>query len=190
MKDKLSALLDGALEEQAMKPMFDGLQGDAGLRREWEAYCLIGDTLRGERAHSPDFVSRVMAGLEEEPTVLAPRSRSVGAAANQGWSRSLMPIAASVMGVAAVGLVAASLYSGQEQSVARLASGSGVVAEAPPQVARLIVPPVQSAPASRAGDEIHREYLFAHQSVVGGGPVPAALQYVRSVSSLREDAAR
>ncbi|TAH42134.1 MAG: anti-sigma 24 factor [Betaproteobacteria bacterium] len=188
MKDKLSALLDGDLEEQAMKPVFDGLQRDSELRREWEAYCLIGDSLRGERTNSSDFVSRVMAGLEEEPTVLAPRGRSLASAANQSRWRSLMPIAASVMGVAAVGLVVSSLYSGQERSVTPGAGGAAVVAAAP--VARLIAPAVQAGAAQRASEDLHREYLFAHQSVVGGGPVPAALQYVRSVSNLREDAAR
>ncbi|ATE59772.1 sigma-E factor negative regulatory protein [Thauera sinica] len=190
MKDRLSALLDGDLEEQAMKPVLDGLQRDSGLRREWDAYCLIGDALRGERAGSPDFVDRVMACLGDEPTVLAPQARNAAVAANRSGWRSLMPVAASVMGVAAVGLVAASLYSGQEQPAARLAAGQGAAVQSPNQVARLIAPPVQANPAPRSGEDLHREYVFAHQSVVGGGPVPAALQYVRSISNQREDAAR
>ncbi|MBS0544998.1 MAG: sigma-E factor negative regulatory protein [Proteobacteria bacterium] len=190
MKDRLSALLDGDLEKEAMKPVLDGLQRDPDLRRNWDAYCLIGDALRGERSASPDFVGRVMASLDDEPTVLAPAAiPSLSAASRAGW-RSLMPIAASVMGVAAVGLVAASLYSGNDRPLGPMAGARGVVSQPANQVARLFVPPPQAGQAQRPGDDVHREYVFAHQSVVGGGPVPAALQYVRSISNLREDAAR
>ena len=190
MKDRLSALLDGDLEEEAMKPVFDGLQRDPDLRQTWGAYCLIGDTLRGERGSSRDFVNRVLASLDDEPTVLAPQTRPVSSAANQAGWRSLMPIAASVMGVAAVGLVAASLYSGRDQQLGQAAVARSAVSQPATQVARLIVPPAQVEHVQRTGDDVHREYVFAHQSVVGGGPVPAALQYVRSISNLREDAAR
>jgi sigma-E factor negative regulatory protein RseA len=125
MKDKVSALLDGDLDDQCMR---------SGLRwrcarivrcAEWGTYCLIGDTLRGDRAGSDDFVARVMAGLDGEPTVLAPRSAPSGAT-QRGLAHRLMPIAASVMGVAAVGLVAASLYQ----------AGSAGAADLPPAVRR------------------------------------------------------
>ena len=49
MKEKLSALLDGDLERQAGRPVLDGLQKDVGLRKDWDAYHLIGDVLRGAR---------------------------------------------------------------------------------------------------------------------------------------------
>ncbi|HRH71530.1 MAG TPA: sigma-E factor negative regulatory protein, partial [Zoogloea sp.] len=48
MKEKVSALLDGALDEAASVRMLDSLKRDAGLRREWERYSLIGDVLRDE----------------------------------------------------------------------------------------------------------------------------------------------
>ena len=43
MKDKVSALLDGDLDEQATRAVFDGLRRDPDLRRDWETYCLIGE---------------------------------------------------------------------------------------------------------------------------------------------------
>ena len=109
MKDKVSALFDGDLDDQGMRAVFDGMRKDASLRREWDTYCLIGDTLRGDAAGSGDFVSRVMASLDDEPTLLAPRAQPA-AVTQRGLVHRLMPLAASVMGVAAVGLVAASLY--------------------------------------------------------------------------------
>ena len=190
MKDRLSALLDGDLEDLAARPVLDGLQRDEALRRDWATYCLIGDTLRGEPVNSPDFVGRVMAELDQEPTRLTPPRHVGSAAANQSPWRSLMPLAASVMGVAAVGLVAASLYSGQEQQVARLAKvvGSAPSVVAPAAVARSASP--QLTPPAPAGDGLNREYVFAHQALGGGGPVPTAIQYVRSVSDVGEGASR
>ena len=71
MKDKVSALFDGDLDDQGMRAVFDGMRKDASLRKEWDTYCLIGDTLRGDSAGSSDFVSRVMVSLDDEPTLLA-----------------------------------------------------------------------------------------------------------------------
>ncbi len=102
MKENVSALLDGALDEMASSRMLESLKRDGGLRRDWEKYCLIGDVLRDEEVLSSDFTMKVMQSLADEPTVLAPVHNDVG----EAWVRHLMPIAASVMGVAAVGWVA------------------------------------------------------------------------------------
>ncbi len=186
MKDRLSALLDGDLDEHAMHPVLDGLRRDPKLRKDWDAYCLIGDLIRGERPASSGFVGRVMAELDAEPTLLAPAPTADGALQQRAW-QSVMPIAASVMGVAAVGLVAATLYS-QDATVApkvamqRVATASVVASPALVQVDRGALQVV--------GDDPYREYVFAHQGVSAGGPMPAAVQYVRTVSDQREGAGR
>lgn len=181
MKDKLSALIDGDLDEFTMCPVFDGLRRDDSLRRDWETYCLIGDLIRGDRAGSAGFVERVMAGLDAEPTVFAPAASAV-ASTRRSALQSLMPIAASVMGVAAVGLVAATLYS-------QGASAPATVAVQRNSAQPVMVSSVQSgAIAARvkgSGDDALREYVFAHQGV-SGGPMPAAVQYVRTVSAQNE----
>jgi sigma-E factor negative regulatory protein RseA len=74
MKERVSALLDGALDEEASSRLFESIKRDAGLRRDWESYCLIGDVLR-EDTLSTDFTSKVMASLSDEVTVLAPVRR-------------------------------------------------------------------------------------------------------------------
>ncbi|MDV7392833.1 RseA family anti-sigma factor, partial [Arthrospira platensis SPKY1] len=144
---------------------------------QWGAYCLIGDALRGDRLGSSDFVDRVMARLDEEPTVLAPRLAAGSSARRSVW-QSLLPIAASVMGVAAVGLVAATLYSQDERAPTRLVSEAAGVQVAGAPAALRGVQPVAHDP--------HREYVFAHQGLSGAGPLPAGVQYVRTVSDQRQ----
>ncbi|MDO9597498.1 MAG: sigma-E factor negative regulatory protein [Azoarcus sp.] len=180
MNNKLSALIDGDLDEQSVRLMVDSLNRDDALRKDWGVYCLIGDAIRGEYQGSPDLASRVMAGLDDEPTVLAPRA-SVNEPLRRSLWQSLMPIAASVMGVAAVGLVAATMYS-DDAVVAPVASIQRVTAQ----------PAIQSvsAPVAVSANDAHREYVFVHQSMTGGGPMPAAVQYVRTVSTLQQEGVR
>lgn len=177
MKDKVSALLDGDLDDQVTRTVFDDLKRDPDLRRDWEAYCLIGDVLRGDREGSDDFVARVMANLDAEPTVLAPRAAPASAPGQRLW-QSLMPIAASVMGVAAVGLVAATLYK-QEAPAPQLVAGT-------PAVKIVSASTSVRATPQPGSDVAMREYLFAHQGLSRGGPLPAGVQYVRTVSDQRQ----
>lgn len=184
MKDKLSALMDGELGDELRRPVFDALKQSYSLRTDWETYCLIGDALRGEQACKADFVARVMAGLDGEVTLLAPaapRPQAVQA----GYWRSLMPLAASLMGVAAVGWVAHALYS-EPAGLARVASSAGGAAKVA-DVQMASVRPVSVAPIAA---DPHREYVFIHQTMTGGGPISGAIQNVRAVSDVRQDAAR
>lgn len=47
---------------------------------------------------------------------------------------------------------------------------------------------VKAAPGAGAGlaEDSMREYVFAHQGLARGGPLPAGVQYVRTVSDQRE----
>lgn len=185
MNDKLSALIDGDLDEQSTRLVVDRLNRDDALKSDWNLYCLIGDAIRGEHPGASDLVSRVMSGLEVEPTVLAPRAAANDAARRSVW-HSLMPIAASVMGVAAVGLVAATMYSG-DAAVAPVAQVVSVQRSAAPAGVQSVSVPVA---ANRSGGQSNQEYLFVHQAMTGGGPMPSAVQYVRTVSALPQESAR
>jgi len=178
MNDKLSALLDGDLDEQSIRPVLDTVRRDPSLRTDWDAYCIIGDVLRGDRYGSPDLVARVMSEIDAEPTLLAPpRSTANG----RPW-RALLPVAASVMGVVAVGWVAQTLYSQPGEAPQATAAVERVrIAESVPGSIR---------PVTTAAEDPHREYVFAHQSMTAGGPIPGAVQYVRSVSVVGQDGSR
>ncbi|WP_018992326.1 sigma-E factor negative regulatory protein [Aromatoleum toluclasticum] len=184
MKDKLSALLDGDLDEQSAHPVFESMRRDGSLRTDWEAYCLIGDVLRGDGGGNASFVGRVMANIDEEPTLLAPPPRAV-ADGGRLW-RSLMPLAASVMGVAAVGWVAHTLYSDQGHGAG---SPVAVARSSAAVVAHTAVRPVAVAPTPFAVDPT-REYVFVHQAMSGGGPISGVIQHVRTVSDVGQDSGR
>ncbi len=185
MKNDLSALLDGDLDEQAAERVFDGLRRDAGLRRDWDAFCLVGDALRLRHSGAaPDFVARVMERLDVEPVLLAPPAEKTGRPHSR-W-QALMPLAASVMGVAAVGWVAMTLSAGQESR------GPALAANHPPAVpaegvAVLPTGATIAAPGGSAAVEDARlQYLFVHQGVAGG-PVSGAVQYIRAVSENQQE---
>lgn len=180
MKDKLSALLDGDLDEQTTQAVLDSLRRDRALRLEWETYCAIGDVLRGEGEVSPGFVERVMAGLDEEPTLLRPPKSTHNTVRRAAW-RKVMPLAASVMGVTAVAWVALTLYATPDPAT-RVASARIPVTQSVPVSVRPSVSAPQPDPT--------REYLFAHQAMTGGGPIAGLIQHVRTVSDVRQEAAR
>lgn len=176
MKEKVSALLDGALDEAASVRMLDSLKRDAGLRREWERYSLIGDVLRDEPVLSADFTGRLMLQLDSEPTILAPAR----AESRSGWAGHFMPIAASVMGVAAVGWVAMTLNS-SGPDVAQLAA----LKKPQPVVASVADSSASARLAAASAEPTVREYLIAHQAMAPSAAMPGVALYVRSVSDTR-----
>lgn len=179
MNDKISALLDGDLDVHSSKVVLDSMRNQPGLRASWDEYCLIGDLLRAERSGSVDFTARVMAGLEAEPTVLAPVRKPDGN--DWGWVRSLLPIAASVMGVAVVGWVALSVTAQPQGSITLADTGNIVRVQS--------VVPAQAVVRAQPLDP-RLEYVLMHQATTGGGPLSGAMQYVRTVSDTQGDLPR
>jgi sigma-E factor negative regulatory protein RseA len=97
MKDQISALMDDELDVGSSPHLFKALDSDDKLRECWSTYHLIGDSMRGAMHLSPDFHQRLMQQIEAEPTVLAPRRKTV-------MSPSfIMSAAASVAAVMFVG---------------------------------------------------------------------------------------
>ncbi len=182
MKGKLSALLDGDLDAQVAQKVFDELQHTQELKRDWDLYCLIGDTLRDSEntGGSAGFVAQVMGKLDEEPTVLAPMP--TGGGRHSRW-QALMPIAASVMGVAAVGWFASSLQSGPMRQGPSLATTQ---TNPIPATANIVPASVVSPAAPQADEDIQQQYLFVHQGAASG-PMSGAVQYVRTASDSQQD---
>ncbi|MDR1423696.1 MAG: sigma-E factor negative regulatory protein [Azoarcus sp.] len=188
MKEKLSAMLDGNVDAATARALFTRLKHDAAFRDDWETYCLVGDVIRGGAQPEMDSLSgRVMLALEREPTVLAPHrsghdeladDAELGRAAARrprAVHHRLLPVAASVMGVLlAVGALAV-LSGGDDDSVA-----SVQMAAKSPQIASV------SSAMRRVVSGARPDYLVAHQTMAGG-PMPAAMQYMRSVSGPTEE---
>jgi sigma-E factor negative regulatory protein RseA len=179
MEEKLSAMLDGEVDNAVAQALLKRFKNDETLRGDWDTYCLLGDVIRdgvlADREQSDeDFVARVMSRLDDEPTVLAPQRQVAPTTHNNSslWHR-LLPIAASVMGVLAVGGVVLALSSG---------------GDSPVEMAQVVdIPVVETAPVvARTSELTRRDYMMAHQ-VMAGGPMPAAVHYVRTVSGSAEE---
>lgn len=118
--ERISALMDGELDDGEAVQEFNRCGGDATLVEGWATYHLIGDVLRKEAALGAGFNERLSAALAAEPTVLAPRPRTF-----QRRARLFaLSAAAGIAGVLAVGWFA---YFNHPAS---LETGGGQVAEA------------------------------------------------------------
>src|SRR5215213_5183812 len=100
MKDRISALMDGELDDTAAAQTIDTLNQDREALDSWRMYHLISDALRDTQVLSAGFASRVAAELAKEPTVLSPRAMKSGRA---DPPRRALAWAAGVAAVALVG---------------------------------------------------------------------------------------
>lgn len=160
MKTQISALMDGELEDHEVAATFDALRRDEELRRQWSDGQLLAAALRDEPNLAFDVTARVMAALEQEPTVLAPRPSP-----RREWLRPAMALAAAVAGVAVVAWL-----------------GLGPVAEPGPAQVAQVAPRVVTAPASPATPRL-QEYLVAHQA---HGALVGGTRNIRTVSATAE----
>lgn len=165
MKTRISALMDGELESHEIAETLRALRSDAEMRREWCDGQLIGAALRQERGLSVDVTARVMAAIETEPTVMAPKPGRV-----IEWKRPALALAASAAGVAVVAWLA--LTPGSEPSP--------LLATAPAAVKRLpAIAQSQSTPRLQ-------EYLVAHQAYAPSGAMVGGARNIRTVAASGE----
>ena len=165
MKTRISALMDGELEQHEVAETLQALRRSEDLRREWRDGLLIGAALRGEDGLDLDVTARVMAALDTEPTVMAPASRT------PAWQRPLLALAASAAGVAVVAWLA--LTPDGSGLPAGLPAGAGGLAAAR---SGPVVAQAQSTPRLQ-------EYLVAHQAYAPGGVIGGAARNIRTVAA-------
>lgn len=123
MKEQISALIDGELDESEARRVLDALNGSAALREEWRCYGLIGDCLRGEGT-GRDLSASVMARLGSEPTVLAPVAKPRGLAQIQ------RPLAMAAAATAVAMVAWAALRSPMPSSAPGIASAPNAAVQA------------------------------------------------------------
>lgn len=166
MKTDISALLDNELDDGEAGRVIDALRRDKELQEVWNTYHLIGDALRHSPEYSPNIAQRVLAKLEDEPIVFAPAAQKKPAP-----MRFAMPLAAAVMGMAAVGWVALSLNATEPTELA----------VKPRPANEMDIPVVEKSPSGGL-----KEYLVAHQAHSPGGGIQGVASYVRTVSEIRQ----
>ena len=166
MKDRISQLMDGELDERSAADTIKACAQGAEALETWRTYHLISDAMRDSRVLSAGFSLRVAQRLEAEPTVLAPQRKR---AESRTWFAA--SAAASFAAVALVGWLAFAPRPGGEPQMALQAPAiSPLVALAPVQ-------PVLVPPPSAAND-----YLLAHQGFSPRVSFQGMAPYVRSVS--------
>ena len=156
MKEKLSALMDGELDDKSAAAVIEELGRDPEAAQTWRTYQLISDAMRESELLSPDFTARLSERLHKEPTVLAPRAMQ---RAPQRW----FAVSAAASVVAAVGLVGWLAFAPQPQ--------------APAPVAQTVEPPTMVPMPTAAND-----YLLAHQGFSPRLSLQGMAPYVRTVS--------
>lgn len=173
MKEQVSALMDGQLEDADCDGCLRRLKDDEELREDWAVYHLIGDALRGtpSRGMAASFAERLSA----EPTVLAPGAAPRRRVSPRRQTLYALSAAASVAAVAAVGWVALPMIQPAGSTIAQV--------PAPTPVAVQVTAPPQIVPvATGVGD-----YVLAHQRFAPRAAIAGVMPYVGSVA---DDAAR
>jgi sigma-E factor negative regulatory protein RseA len=165
MKDRISALMDGELDERSAAEVIDLLGRGGEALQAWRSYHLISDSMRDGRSLSEGFGERLRERLAAEPTVLAP-ARLAGAQRH----RLALPVAASAAAVALVAWLALAPQSPPQQLA--------------PQVAQA-KPPVAVPLPSSAND-----YLLAHQGFSPRIWLQGVAPYVRTVSDQAQEPRR
>ncbi|HEX7813079.1 MAG TPA: sigma-E factor negative regulatory protein [Burkholderiales bacterium] len=165
--ERISAFLDGEVEDNEISAQLARLKQDPALREAWDTYHLIGDAMRGDAGVAPAFMSRFSAALAQEPTVLAPKAP----VRKSGARRIALPLAASFGGVALVAWMALSnnpLMPREEK----------LAANQPQPVVQAAVKPANGAV---------NDYLLAHQQFSPSTTMQGVASYVRTVSGREED---
>ena len=165
--ERVSALMDGELNESQMSQDLAHLKEHPDLVECWDTFHLIGDVLRGEGMLSAACRHGIMEKLASEPTVLAPR-RTAG----KKLVTYALSAAASLAAVAVVGWLA--FFNNPLPPPTD-------IAEAPPTVVSPAVPSPQLA--SVPSDGTMNEYLIAHQEYSPSTAIQGLAPYIRTVSS-------
>jgi len=164
MKDRISALMDGELDDRSAGELIGNLAHGSENAEAWRAYHLIRDAMRGTAPLSADFSARVTWKLADEPTVLAPRQARPGRSAESPRWFTLSAVAASFAAVALVGWLA---FAPQHPVPAP------VVAKAPAPVEKPAIVPMPSSA---------NDYLLAHQGFSPRVSLQGMAPYVLTVS--------
>lgn len=179
--EKLSALVDGDVQDDDVQSQLARIESDAGLRSAWNTYHLIGDALRGNV--SPDLTSRVAARLQNEPATLAPRRKPAGLGR---WAWLAMPAAAGVAAVTLVVWTAVPIWQAEPQIASGRIAAGGMAVPGPVTAVSLSA----SEPRTLASEIEVDNYLFAHQRYAHASVMQGVVPYARTIADERRGASK
>lgn len=163
MDDRVSALMDGELDDAGVRSCLDSMLADPRLREDWALFHLIGDHLRET---SPQAIEDSSAGESrrywQEVLPLQPPPGLIPAR-----HRVFLPGVAALLGVGIAALAVLAL---------------------PPAAPRSDTPPAVTVAHRLAGSigaeaETRQGYLLAHQGVSPSAVLHGAGAYMRTVAA-------
>ena len=191
MPERISALIDGELQEAQVTGQLSRLKIDPVTRETWDTYHLIGDALRGH--FGTNLCAAVAERLQAEPTALAP-NRARKPASTVAWYT--LSAAASLAAVALVAWLALSANRPDEAPQLATVVPAARVAESAPAVQPGAPQPVQSVSGAltQATPDVSKtrvveDYLLAHQRFSPSNAMQGVAPYVRLVADERDDPA-
>lgn len=168
MTQDISSLMDGELEAQEAERAIRSCCASEEHKDIWYLYHVIGDTMRGQAPRDMAKRASLLAKLEKEPTVLAPRRRIM----ESPVARIAFAAAASV---ATVGVVS---WIGMQGGAPGTATPV-VVKNAPVPTFTQPVAAKTTAPAAAPSTVDVQDYLAAHRQI----PSPEAYRPVANLGA-------
>ena len=166
MEEKISALMDGELDERAADAAVELLRREPRAAETWRLYHLASDAIHEQPMLGADFTARLSARLAAEPALLAP-SRLPGRTPTQ---RFLFAAAASLAAVALVAWLAFAPPPPAQPSLAQAQPAAAAVAVMLPEAAN--------------------DYLLAHQGFSPRVSLLGMAPYVRTVAERPDESAK
>ena len=174
MKDRISALMDGELDDKSAEELLATLAREGDGTDAWRTYHLIGDAMRGTAPLSEGFAARVGWKLADGPSALSPGR--VGPEPRRWFT--LPALAASLAAVAMVGWMAFAPQPGVSPALAPVAQVKPAASVPPSIPAATPTPAFTIVPMPTAAND----YLLAHQGFSPRISLQGMLPYVRTVA--------
>ncbi len=167
--------MDGELDKQEAEKIIAILKKEEDLKKDWEAYHLIGDALRQSTKLSTNVLPQIAEQLNKEPTILAPAISTSKYSKNKVFAYS---IAASVVAMVTVLFGWQSTYVPQQTLVA---DQSNIESNMPaPTPAIMVSTPPTNLIYQHPPAEIN-DYLFVHREFSPGTVTRGQTTYVHPV---------
>ncbi|SDW33809.1 sigma-E factor negative regulatory protein [Nitrosomonas oligotropha] len=181
MKSKVSALMDGELDQQDVSNIIEAIKKDNDLRDEWKAYHVIGDALRQSSRLSMNISASVNQKLKAEPTILSPHNSSRNVEKKQTHKVLAFSMAASVIAMVSGWVIMNNLYNPQQVMVAEQSKRDNnltttpITVSSPPLIHNYSHPPVEM-----------NDYLFVHREFSPGITMNGQVTNVNNVTEYHE----
>lgn len=177
MNEKLSALMD---DEQVLdQALMDSLSNDAEAKAKWNRYNRVSDILNGHEHYkvSDNWFAELSAQIDNEPTVLAPRTSHI-ITRKVAKQISGLAVAASVAMVAILGVQ--KMQVSQTDSVTNIATANNTNIN----LARLASSDIKPVTLrlNKAKESKLSGYLVNHYEYSMTGKMQGVMPYMRIVS--------